>query len=420
MVNGSDRMPKLFHVGDLDRAAHAFSSGSSVAWDEFRGQHMSLPDWYNWDLDPLAPEYMQQQDRLWHLIAGRQEAYNPQINEQAPDVRKVDALTRPGFYLLDSETAGHHLIALGHLVKLSSVAPGDRVLEYGAGFGQIALAFARLGAAVDTVDINPDFCDAVTAQAKWFNVKLSAHNGQFGDNPRPGEQYKLIVFYECFHHARNFVKLIGRLHQILAEDGRILLAGEPIVPTGSPDVPYPWGMRLDLANTAVVRLRGWYEIGFEEDFLLRCFVRGGFMARKYDGMISTLANTYEFRKRPNVIKLADWPLIPVDEATWHTREKTGRWTTKWSTFYLDQTTTWTAISLLVHNFHAQSQTVYFKLGKHEIGADFKPGETKSIRMPRGIDAHSVAIVTNVVSPTDYGVPDERKLGIFVEQIEFLG
>ena len=35
--------------------------------------------------------------------------------------------------------------------------------------------------------------------------------GRFGDNPRPGQRYELIWFYESFHHCLDFQESSGSL-----------------------------------------------------------------------------------------------------------------------------------------------------------------------------------------------------------------
>src|SRR5262249_38732312 len=155
---------------------------------------------------------------------------------------------------------------------------GDRALEYGAGFGQIALALARLGVEVHTVDINPAFCDVVSKLAKRYSVNLSSKVGRFGEAPSDApESYDLIYFYESFHHCLEFPALIERMKRLLSAKGRIILAGEPIVADDSALVPYPWGIRLDGECVAVIHQRGWMELGFRESFLMSLFVRSGFV-----------------------------------------------------------------------------------------------------------------------------------------------
>jgi 2-polyprenyl-3-methyl-5-hydroxy-6-metoxy-1,4-benzoquinol methylase len=410
-------------LNDIERAAEVhWTSGTAIGsrWDEFRGRFFPLPDWFDHSLNPLSEAYACQQHRLWQLIAGRDRPYCPELDEQTPEIVQSDPLGRPAFYTTSPEVAGDHLIALGHMLKHSGISAGDRVLEYGAGFGQIGLTFARLGAIVDTVDISPEFCQAVKVQAEWFGVPLMPYLAQFGANPRPGEQYKLIIFYESFHHCRDFLRLITQLKEIVTTDGKVLMAGEPIAVENVPEIPFPWGIRLDAENVAVVRKRGWFEIGFQEDFLIKCFIKNGFVYRKYPGIISSYATIYEFRPKPPILALANMRLAPSDDRTWHSVDPGGRWTTGRSMITIDSSDLSPGIGIRVTNYHDRNRTVRFICGRSLKTENFAQHETKEILLERdGADADLV-IECETLCPRIYGVPDDRELGIFVEWVRYLG
>src|SRR5262249_32726727 len=121
---------------DIGRASDVWiqtNGQRGTAWDEFAGKHLPLPSWFDKTLDPLSDAYAQQQDRVWQLIVGSNSDYNPLIDELTSETHP-DPLLRPGLYGETAEMAGNHLMALGHLVKLSGFKPGARVLEYGAGY----------------------------------------------------------------------------------------------------------------------------------------------------------------------------------------------------------------------------------------------------------------------------------------------
>lgn len=289
--------PRLrFDFSEIDDVWRALADPARK--EQYQQGYFPLPDWFVADLDPRGAEYRDQQLSLWRAITGRA-AYRPERDEDCPEISAMDSIYRPAFYATgDAAVAGDHLMALGHLLKRSGVGPKARILEYGAGFGQIALAFARLGATVETVDINPAFCTAISALSAHYRVDLTPHLAPFGFNPagRPGA-YDLIYFYESFHHCLEFQALLPVLHAMLAPDGRVLLAGEPIFTEASDSMPFPWGIRMDGENVAITRLRGWMELGFREDFLLAAFAAAGFRVTKYPSHNSHYATVYEFRRQ---------------------------------------------------------------------------------------------------------------------------
>lgn len=299
--------PVWFDAGDIESLlqtyqAHAWEPGGP--WEHYRHAHMRLPAWFREGLDPWSQEYADQQQRLWQLITGVGRPYEAVADEQ-PHAWGPDPVRFPGFYQRRDPgavvSASDHIIASGMLLRHSGLKPGDHALEYGAGFGQTALALARLGVKVDTVDISSVFCDYVTQQAQHFGVPLTAFQGQFGHNPRPGQRYKLVWFYESFHHCVDFMSVVPQLPGLLAEGGRVVLAGEPVFENEYAAVPYPWGVRLHSEVAVVMRQMRWFELGFSEAFLYELFRRSGFVGRRVDCEPSLFGRLYVFEPESSAI-----------------------------------------------------------------------------------------------------------------------
>lgn len=283
---------EVFTVDDIEDAREAFLTGKNEA---FKGKVLKLPDWYDLALDPNGPAYRAQILKFWSAITGRLK-YNPVQDEDTPEVAQQDFLYRPGFYASgNAETAGAHLLAIGHILMRSNLPPGGRVLEYGAGFGQTSLNFARLGAKVDVVDINRAFVQGVNRASRLFRTDLKSHRGTFGINPS-GEPhaYDVILFYESFHHCLDANQLIATMKTLLKPGGCVIMAGEPIARTPIPEIPYSWGIRLDFENIAIMRDRGWMELGYQEPYLLHLFQRLGFKTEFFADANSHWAQVYRF------------------------------------------------------------------------------------------------------------------------------
>jgi len=290
-----------FNLEEVDELLRVYREGGAqgAAWKPYEHAHMRLPDWFKSGLDPWSPEYAAQQHRLWAAIAavdGR--PYDAAIDEADFGWEGADPILQPGFYqrrdALAVDSAADHVLATGMLLKHSGLKPGDWALEYGAGFAQSALALARLGVNVDTIDVSPRFCDFVNRQAEHFQVPLQGFHGQFGDAPRTAQRYRLIWFYEAFHHCVDFMRVVPRLTELLEDGGRVILAGEPIVEQEYAAVPYPWGVRLHSEVAVVMRQTRWFELGFSEAFLFELFRRAGFAGRRVDCAPSLFGRLYVF------------------------------------------------------------------------------------------------------------------------------
>lgn len=300
---GEAHKPVWFDADEIDEIRRVYyEEGTAVGgpWDRYRDAHLRLPAWFESGLDPWGEAYAAQQHRLWQLVAGSDRPYEPALDEKEAGWLDVDAVRLPGFYLRRDaqaiDAAADNLLATGMLLKHCGLRAGDWALEYGAGFAQSALALARLGVNVDTVDISALFCDYVRQQAEFFQVPLHPFEGRFGCNPRPGQRYRMIWFYESFHHCVDFLRVVSQLSDHLAEDGCVVLGGEPIVEEEYAAVPYPWGVRLHSEVAAVVRQTRWFELGFSESFIYELFARAGFEARRVECEPSMFGRLYVFRR----------------------------------------------------------------------------------------------------------------------------
>lgn len=163
---------------------------------------------------------------------------------------------------------------MGHILELLGVGPGDTVLEYGPGSGQILLMLQRMGVQAHGVDIDQTALDGISRQAEGLGLTVLVERTRFGQGF--GEQrFDAILFFEAFHHALDFPALLQRLHARLKPGGRVVLCGEPVIDAPAPGIPYPWGPRLDALSVYCMRKWGWMELGFTRSFLTEAANRAG-------------------------------------------------------------------------------------------------------------------------------------------------
>lgn len=110
-----------------------------------------------------------------------------------------------------------------------------------------------------------------------------------------GAKFDLVMFFETFHHALDHQDLMKSLHDVVADNGRILFAGEPIVPAEgywAPIIPFPWGLRLDALSLSAVKNYGWMELGFQEAYFLELMRRTGWEVTKFESQTNGRASGY--------------------------------------------------------------------------------------------------------------------------------
>jgi SAM-dependent methyltransferase len=417
------RSSGVFRVEDIPMMTRVFESNllrpSSDA-RYFARTSMEPPAWYDRTLAPDSAAYTQQQLRLWRLVSGRDRDYRPEVDEKEADV-ETDPVRLPGFYANRAVGcivhASDEMIATAQILRHCNLHPGGRALEYGAGFGQTALALSRLGVKVDTVDISRQLCRYVKANADFFRTSLTPHVGQFGDNPL-GTKFDLIYFQEAFHHAIDFRGVLEKVKSNLAPGGRLLLCGEPVSAAENELwAPYPWGVRIDGQTVPLIRSRGWMKLGFTHAYLMSVLKRAGFRTEYFPSPQTPRAHVYvcEHSRSEDV---ADFPAMATqtaEAATWHEADAEGRWSKDRSVLRFATKKQTLAISAV--NYLPVPKTLTVENGGREAHFEFEAGESKVVTIPNNGD--TIVLSCEAHSPVTLSkgeIADDRSLGLFVKSV----
>ena len=223
--------------------------------------------------DPFSPDYRGAQLAFYEAIAGH--AYSPEYEATKFD---VDAyVQRPfPFYTESSAVAGEYFMAIGAVLHAMALPPGSRVLEFGAGWAWTSLMLAQLGHKVTVIDIEPCYCELIARRAAREGVEIEVVNDDFFCIETMQREFDAVLFYSCFHHCDDHMRLLRALKGVTAADGRIYFGAEPI----EADFPYPWGVRLDGRALWDVRKNGWLELGFRDDYFVTALMRAGWFPRR--------------------------------------------------------------------------------------------------------------------------------------------
>ncbi|MGN6589948.1 MAG: class I SAM-dependent methyltransferase [Sphingomicrobium sp.] len=251
-------------------------------------------------LDPFSPEYRELVLQMYQEVSGRP-LYSPREHELSPYLDEVPD-TRPNYYSAGTtKFAGQILLAMGGILELLDLKPGQKMLEYGSGEGGIALEAAKCGVDVTVVDIEPKYLGLIERRAKLADVPIRTIEGEFGHET--GEQFDVVLFYEAFHHCLDHLEVARRIRGMLKPDGRLILAGEPVIGPHNEQwrtsVPYPWGLRMDGLSFRAIQTFGWLELGYDHDYLLEMLDRAGYDVEFKSSPATARADCYIARaKRP--------------------------------------------------------------------------------------------------------------------------
>lgn len=240
--------------------------------------------------DPFSDDYYRFQMGVYESISGRDYAVSNEVS--AFDVPSM--VRRPFPYSSGSTaTAGMHLSAMGFVISNLKLQPGARVLEFGPGWGNTTLALASLGFSVTAVDIEANFCELIRARAVLNGVSIQVENADFFWCEKVSEPYDAILFYECFHHCSDHIRLLRGLHRALKPHGRVFLGAEPI----KEDFPLPWGLRLDGESLWAIRKNGWMELGFNNSYFAEALRRTGWLGSVQVSKDVGWANLWELEEQ---------------------------------------------------------------------------------------------------------------------------
>ncbi len=230
--------------------------------------------------DPYSEPYRQQQHELYLRISGLT-SYTPD-NERSAFLGNPEQGARNPFpyYTHSAATVGDHLMALGYIIRTMNLPPGSSILEFGPGWGTTTITLARMGYSVSAVDIEPKFLDIIQHRAQMLGLSVRTLCGSFGpvqaENGAPA-QFDAVLFFECFHHCSDHLKLIRELPLMLKDGGIVAFASEPITEA----FPVPWGVRLDGMSLWSTRRFKWLELGFKESYFLQTMEKHGWTVSKH-------------------------------------------------------------------------------------------------------------------------------------------
>lgn len=261
-------METIRTLAELDRRLDAAEQAAKWSSDEFR----RILDGFVLDpksligeipRDPRSEEYRGQQMRMYGLLADRD--YEVE-NERTPfDHQRAMRWPFP-YSTRSAQQVGNYLMTYGSIIKAMNLDKDARVLEVGSGFGPLTHHLASMGHNITCVDMDASLLEYVRERTRGLPGQVDTVLADMNTFTLD-DSFDAILFFESFHHCADHIGLLKRLSRMLEPGGQLVLAGEPIVPSGSVAVPYPWGIRMDGLSLWSIRKHGWLELGFQEMYL---------------------------------------------------------------------------------------------------------------------------------------------------------
>lgn len=194
---------------------------------------------------------------------------------------------------------------------------GKSFIEFGAGWGNLAVPLAKSGQEVSVVDIDGGFLNRISRIAARENVLIACFQGGFLEVARSlPKKYDVAIFQSSFHHCLEFDDLLQALRDfVLDTNGSIYFFSEPIYK----DYPFPWGLRYDGESLWAITCNNWLELGFDEDFFFSLLLRKGFLLSKFDPIYRFVGEGWVAELGEKGIAFEDWSLPDEYDVTFVAR-----------------------------------------------------------------------------------------------------
>lgn len=213
-------------------------------------------------LDPLSEEYAARVMQAWSAVSGRV-AYVAESSESF-DLDLDLHMGQPWPYISgDPVEVAHYFGAVARTLELLERPPPARIIEYGSGWGHMALMLAATGYDVTAVDLNASSVELLRRRAEALDIPLHVHRASFLEY-RPEGQVDAIVFYEAFHHCDRPFELLDLCAKWLVPGGQLIFVADAFYP----GFYAPWGVRQSGDAAIMTASEGWLELGFDLEFFI--------------------------------------------------------------------------------------------------------------------------------------------------------
>ena len=269
-----DVTKRVVELAELDAVLAAAARRFEVSEDDGRAYLLELrmvpPPW---PADPFSDAYRAWVFDLYRAVSGRDDYA---VEHESSPFDLEAAVLRPHPFATGSPAVvGDDLSARGAVVRALALTAPARIVEFGAGWGNLTSDLAAMGHDVTVVEVDAGFCRLIERRVPCARVveadMLSFARGSHGD------QFDAAVFYESFHHCADHLDLLEHLHAVVGT-GVVVLGAEPV-----DLLAYPWGLRLDGLSLWSTRRYGWLELGFDERYLASAMSRTGWRIQKAEG-----------------------------------------------------------------------------------------------------------------------------------------
>lgn len=191
--------------------------------------------WFRFALLPFRRRSLQGSSGEQPELVAHTDEYNRAAEDYFARHGNREFLLRKPFS--DAAALPKHLIDAGVLIEAAAIAPGDTVLELGAGTCWLSHFLNRYGCATISVDVSASALalgEELFKTDAWTNWALGPRFVRYDGRRLPlgDESCDRVLVSDAFHHFPNQRQLLSEMFRVLKVDGVIAMS-EPGVGHGS-------------------------------------------------------------------------------------------------------------------------------------------------------------------------------------------
>lgn len=239
----------------------------------FKPPNLELPG------DPFSRAY---HDRIWEFFRSLRGG-SSYSSEGEGNNYEFDR-DRDRFFPYHTQSAsrvGQVLTSIGVAIRGMDLTPGSRIVELGAGSGNLTYHLSLMGYRVTSVEVGKGHAELIRHRCNLPSQNVEVVNQDMLEFAESNTQrFDAALFSASLHHCSQHFAMLEKLSAFIEKDGLICLVDEPIYPSKCPQLPYAWGPMLGGLALLTIRKLGWLELGFQYGYLKQAFSRLGWNLRR--------------------------------------------------------------------------------------------------------------------------------------------
>jgi 2-polyprenyl-3-methyl-5-hydroxy-6-metoxy-1,4-benzoquinol methylase len=404
------------------RDAQSFKETLATAknFDEIRKLWTSTRIEYSYDCtDPYSPEYKQEVLDLYRRLTT--ETYTP-MNELTSTKQTADTFDVGYPWVTQNlEVISQEMAKVVQAMRAlhSRQLEGGKLIEFGAGWGNLAIPLAKSGQKMTVVDIDDGFLRRITKIAEKDGLEIKCLKGDFLQVSKSiAEKYDAVLFQSSFHHCLDFSSILDSIRdRLLSETGCIFFFSEPIHKNFS----FPWGLRFDGESLWAIMCNKWLELGFDQDFFLDLMLRKGFFVSKVEAIPGLVGDGWIASRGSSGIPFEKLILTSFHNDSFHasdTMEGHGRFCREESFLPGLEKSVYSSYECVFHNFSLRDINIFFSSFEKDINAKIPAGRERIIRVNG--QCKNVSIRSETYVPHEmYGNGDTRSIGVALKSVSLV-